>query len=97
MCRGRKSELYIFLEHKAAEQCSGLFRGQVIEKAIEHHLCQQELVCTAKTNRAGTAFQATVMSVTLPQESSANQVLFFTETALGMSFFCIDINGSIGK
>lgn len=35
---------YVLLEDEAGQQGSGLFNRQVIEEAVKHHLCQQELV-----------------------------------------------------
>lgn len=37
---------YVLLEDEAGQQGGGLFNRQVIEEAVEHHLCQQELITT---------------------------------------------------
>lgn len=46
---GLRKDTYILLEHKAAEQWSSLFRCQVIEMAIKHHLGEEEFIGTAST------------------------------------------------
>lgn len=39
---------YVLLEDEAGQQGGGLFHRQVVEEAVEHHLCQQQLVGTGK-------------------------------------------------
>lgn len=45
---------YVFLEDEAGQQGGGLLHRQVVEEAVENHLCQQELVAAgdAKTRAA---------------------------------------------
>jgi len=39
---------YILLEDEARQQGGGLFRRQIVEEPVEHHLRQQELIGTER-------------------------------------------------
>lgn len=41
---------YVLLEDEAGQQGGGLFHRQIVEEAVENHLCEQELVSTGEIN-----------------------------------------------
>lgn len=43
---GVRVRSYVLLEDEAGQQGGGLLHRQVVEEAVEDHLCQQELVAT---------------------------------------------------